>query len=142
MLKTRTKIIITIPVCILSFILILSLAMFFSNSNGRGSFTSTKSIEYNTKNKMIMYYFSFAGYKYTPISLKKGDKLVLDVSVTTKEGNLKISLENENNKELFSTENPKKHITKTVNINENGNYKIQVEGKHQGGYNVKWNIES
>jgi len=78
----------------------------------------------------------------TPINLKKGDKLVLNVSVTTIGGNLKVSLENQNNKELFTIKNPKKRISKTINVNENGDYKIQVEGKHQGGYNINWNVES
>lgn len=140
MIKTRTKIV--IPVCILLSILIVFSIRYFSISSGRGSFTTIMSIELNTKNSMRMYYHSFSGNKYTSLNLKKGDKLILNVSVNTKQGNLKVSLDNGNNKELFSTENPKKTVTKTININETDNYKLQVSGKHKGSFYVKWRVES
>ncbi|WP_058953315.1 hypothetical protein [Clostridium tyrobutyricum] len=140
MIKTRTKIV--IPVCVLLVILIAFSIRYFSISSGRGSFTTIMSIELNTKNSMRMYYHSFSGNKYTSLNLKKGDKLILNVSVNTKQGNLKVSLDNGNNKELFSTENPQKTVTKTININETDNYKLQVSGKHKGSFYVKWRVES
>ncbi|MBV4421679.1 hypothetical protein [Clostridium tyrobutyricum] len=140
MIRNKTKIV--IPVCILLSILIVFSIRYFSISSGRGSFTTIMSIELNTKNSMRMYYHSFSGNKYTSLNLKKGDKLILNVSVNTKQGNLKVSLDNGNNKELFSTENPQKTVTKTININETDNYKLQVSGKHKGSFYVKWRVES
>lgn len=131
MIRNKTKIV--IPVCVL-----LAILVAFSVKH----FNITRSIELNTKNSMRMYYHSFSGNKYTLMNLRKGDKLVLNVSVTTKQGDLKVSLDNGNNKELFSTENPKKTVTKTININETDNYKLQVSGKHKGSFYVKWRVES
>ncbi|MBV4420428.1 hypothetical protein KM800_14045 [Clostridium tyrobutyricum] len=140
MIKTRTKIV--IPVCVVLAILIAFSVKYFNMSSGSGSFNITRAIELNTKNSMKMYYHSFSGNKYTSLKLKKGDKLILNVSVTTKQGNLKVSLNNGNNKELFSTENPKKTVTKTININENDNYRLKVSGKHKGSFYIKWRVES
>lgn len=140
MIKTRTKIV--IPVCVVLAILIVFSVKHFNMSSGSGNFNITRSIALNTKNSMRMYYHSFSGNKYTLLNLKKGDKLILHISVTTKQGDLKVSLDDGNNKELFSTENPKKTVTKTININENENYKLQVSGKHKGSFYIKWNVES
>lgn len=140
MIRNKTKIV--IPVCVLLVILIAFSVKHFNMSSGSGNFNITRSIELNTKNSMRMYYHSFSGNKYTLMNLRKGDKLVLNVSVTTKQGDLKVSLDNGNNKELFSTENPQKTVTKTININETDNYKLQVSGKHKGSFYVKWRVES
>lgn len=122
-------------------IFILLLALFLigcSNAN----YTATNCIENDTENSISMSYSSFNGKKVRLLNLKNEDKLVLNVSVTTIKGKLEVTLYDENNKQLFSVENPKNQIIKTIDITKNSNYKIQVEEMHVGSFNISWDIKS
>lgn len=56
-------------------------------------------------------------------------------------GNLKVTVTDEANKELYNIENSKETVTKTIDISKDGTYKIQVEGKHSGSFNISWDIK-
>jgi len=103
-----------------------------------GSYKTKSSTENDTNNSMEMSYSSFEGSKFTPIKLKNGDELKLDIQVTTEEGNLKIALIDEKDNELFKIENPKEQIVKTIKINKYATYKVKVEGTHKGSYKIIW----
>ena len=120
---------------------ILLIILFLVGCSG-GSYKTKCSVEDNTKNSMVMSYLNFEGYKFTTIKLKNGDKLNFNIKVTTEEGNLKVMLINEKNEELFSVENPKEDIIKTIEISKDGNYKLKVEGNHKGSYEIFWDIET
>lgn len=123
-------------------ILLIALLMTLSLAGCSGGSYKTKiCTEQNTNNSMQATYSDFEGYKFTSIKLKNGDELNLNVNVTTKEGNLKIILIDENGNELFKTENPKEQVAQTIKINKDGTYKIKVQGKHQGSYNIAWNVK-
>lgn len=121
-------------------IIILLLTIFLIGCSGSGNL-SIMSVQKSTSNSMNMSYASFNGKKSTSLTLKNGDKLVLNVTITTKAGNLKVTVTDEANKELYNIENPKKTVTKTIDISKYGTYKIQVEGKHSGSFNISWDIK-
>ncbi|WP_315080591.1 hypothetical protein [uncultured Clostridium sp.] len=120
---------------------ILLITLFLVGCSG-GSYKIKSSIENNTNNSMVMSYSNFEGYKFTTLKLKNGDKLNLNIKVTTEEGNLKIALIDENDDELFKVGNPKDEIVKTIEINKDGTYKLKVEGNHKGSYKIDWDIET
>lgn len=121
--------------------MLIVLISLFSAGCSAGSYKTKMSVENNTPKRMQMSYSSFEGYKYTSIKLKKGDELTLNVNVTTEKGNLKISVLDEDDTELFKTENPKEEITKTIKIDKDADYKIKVEGKHKGKYKITWDTK-
>lgn len=124
-------------ITILMIVLLVTLSLFGCSG---GSYKAKCSNEDNTNNSMKMSYSDFQGYKFTSIKLKNGDELNLNINVTTEKGNLKITLIDENDNELFKVENPKEKVIKTIKINKDATYRIKVEGKHKGSYKITWNI--
>lgn len=122
-------------------VLISELIILFLVGCSGGSYKSTNSIENNTKNSMEMSYSSFDGHKFNSIKLKEGDQLNLNIEIVTKEGDLKITLVDKNDNELFKIENPKELIRKTIKIEKDSTYKLKVEGKHKGSYKITWNVK-
>lgn len=119
---------------------ILVTTLFIMGCSG-GNYTTTLCIQNDTKNSMYMSYSSFHGYKFTTLKLRKGTKLTLNINVTTKKGNLKVTLTDENSKQLFKVENPEKALTKVIKIDRDGIYKIKVDGNHKGSYKISWSVK-
>lgn len=117
------------------------LVIFLVGCSG-GGYRTIMSMENNSANSTEMSYSSFKGSKFTSLKLKSGDELNLNVEVVTKEGNLAITLIDENNKELFKTENPKEPIKEKIKIDKDSTYKIKVEGNHKGSYKITWDVTS
>lgn len=105
-----------------------------------GSYTVIIANEKNTPNSMVMSYSSFDGFKYRSLNLREGDNRDLSIDVSTKEGSLEVSLIDEKDNKVFKTENPREEIHRTINIDENGKYRIKVEGNHKGSYRISWDI--
>jgi major membrane immunogen (membrane-anchored lipoprotein) len=117
------------------------LVVFLVGCSG-GSYRTIMSMENTTANSTEMSYSSFKGSKFISQRLKSGDELSLNVEVVTKEGSLTITLTDENNKELFKTENPKESIKEKIKIDKDSTYKIKVEGNHKGSYKITWDVTS
>ncbi|MDS0527623.1 hypothetical protein NNC19_18190 [Clostridium sp. SHJSY1] len=125
---------------ILSLILTLLVCMYFTGCSG-GSYVTKLSWENSRKSYMKMLYSSFSGNKYTELKLQSGDILELNIDVKTESGSLEVSVTDEDNNKIYSTENPEKTIEEKINISKDGKYKIKVEGEHKGSFKVSWNIE-
>lgn len=107
-----------------------------------GSYVTKKSVKRFTADSMYMRYESFSGYIYRKIRLSAGEKLLLDISANTDSGNLRIELLDENDAVLVS------HDTEyATNKNyeyvpeDKGVYRIRVEGKHSGTFEIRWERE-
>ena len=126
------KIISLISVIVLSFILV---------SCSGGSAKTIKSTEFNTPNSISLSNSSFDGYKYRKLKLKEGQKITLNTEVTTEKGDLATKLLDANGNELYNIKNDKEKDSKTIEIKEDGKYKLQIEGKHSGTCKIDWDIE-
>lgn len=126
------KIISLASIFILSFILV---------SCSRGSAKTIKSTEVNMPNSISLSHGSFDGYKYRKLKLKEGQKITLNTEVTTEKGELSIKLLDDNGNELYNVKNDKEKDSKTIEIKEDGKYKLQIEGKHSGTCKIDWDIE-
>lgn len=127
---------------IFSLITTLIFALCLNGYNSGGTYTTKNMTSEDCSNSyMKMIYKSFDGYKYKKININKGEKLKLNIDVTTKDGELEVLVLNENNDEIYSTTNPKKEINKEIKIDKDGKYTIKIDGdEHSGSYDVEWKL--
>ncbi len=133
-MKGKKKVILGIGVVIICVVI----AFFIGDSGGNAK--TVMSIGTNTKSSMKMIYKSFSGEKYRILNLNSGEKLDVNIDVTTKSGDLNVSILDNDNNEIYSVKNPSEVITKSIDIKEDGKYTIKVEGNHSGSYKINWDI--
>jgi len=126
---------------IVAIISILAISLFGCNSSGT-YVVKKMSKEDSGDNYMEMTYEYFNGYKYKKVEANKGDVLELSTNVNTKGGKLNIFVLNDKDEEIYSNCNLNGKVNETINIDEDGKYKIKIEGdKHEGFYNVNWKVK-
>lgn len=106
-----------------------------------GNVKTVMSIGSNTKSSMKMIYKSFDGEQYKTLNLKSGQKLEVNIDVTTKSGELNVLILDKDKNEIYSVKNPSEKISKSIDIKESGKYTIKVAGKHSGSYRIYWDID-
>lgn len=110
--------------------------------NEGGTYTTTKSISSNFGSQMKQSYESFEGTKYRTIALLEGRVFHLEAEIKTTSGDLNLSLIDPNGKALFSVSNPEEFVEIDIPILLTGEYRLQVEGEHQGSYELDWEVRS
>lgn len=118
------------------FLAILAIVTLSGCTYGSGS--TLKSIENNTTTKMSMSYSKFNGYKITPIHVKKGGPINVNVNIVSKEGEIDMSITDEKDKYIYQGKDiPTSSFS--VTLDKEGDYKIRVDGKkHTGSYKITW----
>jgi hypothetical protein len=103
-----------------------------------GSYSSVGSVEINLPGKMSMSYSKFNGYKATPIHVKKGEPIDVNVNIVSKEGKINVSITDEKDKYIYQGKDiPTSSFV--VTLDKEGDYKIRVDGaKHSGSYKITW----
>lgn len=107
-----------------------------------GSYVTKKSVKRFTADSMYMRYESFSGYIYRKIRLSAGEKLLLDISTNTDSGDLRIELLDGNDAVLVSQDTEYAMSGHYEYVSEDkGVYRIRVEGRHSGNFEIKWKKE-
>jgi len=109
---------------IVAIISILAISLFGCNSSGT-YVVKKMSKEDSGDNYMEMTYEYFNGYKYKKVEANKGDVLELSTNVNTKGGKLNIFVLNDKDEEIYSNCNLNGKVNETINIDEDGKYKIK-----------------
>ena len=82
-------------------------------------------------------YNSFSGYYFKKVKIKDGETLTVTFSVITEKGTLIAKVIDSDGKTIKTL-----NTGETVNINQPGQFKLQVEGeKHKGSFTLSWKIE-
>jgi hypothetical protein len=110
--------------------------------NEGGTYVVEKSISSNFGSQMKQSYESFEGTKYRTIALLKGKVFHLEAEIKTTSGDLNLSFIDPNGKRLYSVSNPEEPIEIDIPIPISGEYRLQVEGEHQGSYELDWDLRS
>ncbi|MDQ0155474.1 hypothetical protein [Robertmurraya andreesenii] len=102
-----------------------------------GSYVITIGEINSTKNSLSGEYNQFSGHYYAKVKLDNQETLVLNFSAETKKGEL-IARVIDSDGKTIKTLKP----GDTVELNQSGQYKLQIEGeKHQGSFTMSWEIE-
>lgn len=133
-MKIKNKVITVIAIIVTCVIVAFAVGPYGGNA------TTVMSIGSNTKSSMRMIYKSFNGEQYKTLNLKSGQKLDVNIDVTTKSGELNVLVLDKDNNEIYSIKNPSEKISKSIDIKESGKYTIKVAGKHSGSYRINWDI--
>lgn len=133
-MKIKNKVITVIVIIVACVIVAFAVGPHEGNAN------TVMSIASSTKSSMKMIYKSFDGEKYKTLNLKSGQKLDVNIDVTTESGELTVLILDKDKNEIYSVKNPSEKISKSIDIKESGKYTIKVEGKHSGSYRIDWDI--
>ena len=129
-------------VIIAIFVAIGYFGMHYLIGNEGGEYTVEHSISSNLGSQMKQSYESFEGTKYRTIAILEGTVFHLKASIKTESGTLNLSMIDPNGLVLYSESNPEEVIDVDIPISITGEYRLQVEGKHTGGYVLDWNVRN
>lgn len=114
-------------------------AHYFLGNEG-GDYKTVGSVSSNFGSQMKSSYRSFEGTKYRTIALLEGNIFHLEAEVKTTKGDLALSLIDPTGNVLFSVSNPEDPIVENIEIKVTGEYRLQVEGEHEGSYELDWEV--
>jgi|GEM_PF-3260949 len=106
--------------------------------NEGGQYTTVGSISSNMGSQMKSSYQHFEGTKYRSLFLVQGDTFYLEASVKTEEGSLTLSVLDPDGVVLYSISDPEEPVVLELEILVTGEYRLQLEGDHKGGYVLDW----
>lgn len=106
--------------------------------NEGGQYTTVGSISSNMGSQMKSSYQHFEGTKYRSLFLVQGDTFHLEASVKTEEGSLTLSVLDPQGVALYSISDPEEPLVLDLEILVTGEYRLQLEGDHKGGYVLDW----
>ncbi len=116
--------------------------MHYLIGNEGGDYTVVNPISSNMGSQMKQSYESFEGTKYRTIAILAGKVFHLEAKIKTTSGDLNLSFIDPNGKILYSVSTPEEPIEIDILIPLNGEYRLQVEGEHQGSYVLNWDVRS
>ncbi|BES64909.1 hypothetical protein SANA_13480 [Gottschalkiaceae bacterium SANA] len=114
--------------------------MHYLIGNEGGEYTVVGSISSNMGSQMKQSYDSFEGTKYRTIAIVKGTEFHLKALIKTESGSLTLSFIDPNGEVLYSESNPEGFVEVNIPIVTSGEYRLQVEGEHQGSYSLDWAV--
>jgi hypothetical protein len=114
--------------------------MHYLIGNEGGEYTVVGSISSNMGSQMKQSYESFEGTKYRTIAIVKGTEFHLKAKIKTESGSLTLSFIDPNGEVLYSESNPEGLVEVNIPIAISGEYRLQVEGEHQGSYSLDWAV--